>query len=241
MNNKKLTEYISNNISSFQMKRIEKMKKSLNIKELIKRKNPYLYKAKGIVTCGEYINALAEAYISSQEETLFGDFLESLAIFVCGETYNGYKSGITGIDLEFEKDGIRWIVDIKSGPNHNSSQLKKMADNFKEAKKVIKQKTNIQVEAVRACCYGKNGNNYNGSYYQYYGQDFWTFISGDDEFYIKIIEPLGAEAKDKNDEFNKEYGKLINRLTVEFSEKYCLEDMSIDWEKIVKENSMRKL
>jgi len=240
MNNKKLAKYISANISLYQKKRIEKMKESLNIKELIKRKNPYLYKAKGIVTCEEYIKALAEAFISSQEETLFGDFLESLAIFVCGETYGGYKSGIIGIDLEFEKDGIRWIVDIKSGPNHNSSQLKKMADNFKEAKIVIKQKTNIQVEAVRGCCYGKNSSNYNGIYYKYFGQDFWTFISGNKDFYLKIIEPLGTEAKEKNDEFNKEYGKLINKLTVEFSTNYCLDDMSIDWEKIVKENSMRK-
>jgi len=240
MENKKLAEYISIHISVFQKKRIENMKESLNIKELIKRKNPYLFKAKGIVTCAEYIKALAEAFLSSQEETLFGDFLESLAIFVCSESYGGYKSGITGIDLEFEKDGIRWIVDIKSGSNHNSSQLKKMADNFKEAKRVIKQKTNIQVEAVRGCCYGKNSKNYNGIYYKYFGQDFWEFISGDKEFYLRIIQPLGAEAKEKSDEFNKEYGKLINRLTVEFSESYCLDDMSIDWEKIVKENSMRK-
>ncbi|MDR2589882.1 MAG: hypothetical protein LBC71_02675 [Oscillospiraceae bacterium] len=240
MNNKKLIEYISTNISEFHKKRIEKMKKSLNIKELIKRKNPYLFKAKGIVTCEEYIRALSEAFLSSQEETLFGDFLEELAIFVCRETYGGYKSGITGIDLEFEKGGIRWIVDIKSGSNHNSSQLKKMEDNFKEAKKVIKQKTNIQVEAVRGCCYGKNSNNYNGIYYKYFGQDFWGFLSGDEGFYLRIIEPLGIKAKVKSDEFNIEYGKLINQLTIEFSKNYCLDDMSIDWKKIVNENSMRK-
>lgn len=58
-----------------------------------------------------------DAHISSNEETVFGDWLEGLAIFINSKVYDGRKSGITGIDLEFDKDGIRYIVTIKSGPN----------------------------------------------------------------------------------------------------------------------------
>jgi len=43
--------------------------------------------------------------------------LEGLAIYIAKMTYGGWKSGITGIDLEFDKDEKRYIVDIKSGPN----------------------------------------------------------------------------------------------------------------------------
>ena len=39
------------------------------------------------------------------------------------------------------------------------------------------------------------------------GQKFWEFISGDDGIYTDIIEPLGHQAKDKNEQFMQEYAK----------------------------------
>jgi hypothetical protein len=80
-------------------------------------------------SAGELVKQILDAYLSSQEETVFGDFLESLAIYVCSETYGGRKSATEGIDLDFEREGKRYIVSIKSGPNWgNSSQIKKMLD-----------------------------------------------------------------------------------------------------------------
>ena len=62
---------------------------------------------------------------------------------------NGLKSGVTGIDLEFVKDGARYIVSIKSGPNWgNSSQVKDMqSTDFRTAARTIRQgnKTAINV------------------------------------------------------------------------------------------------
>jgi len=50
--------------------------------------------------------------------------------------FGGRKSGITNIDLEFDTDGKRNIVTIKSGPNWgNSSQIAKTVADFKTAKK----------------------------------------------------------------------------------------------------------
>ena len=126
LNLKDVTLYVEENIGTFHQKRIDSLNK-LKLKTVLKKKNPYLFKAKYLLTAEQIIKGLTDAFVSSNEETIFGDWLEGLAIFINSKVYKGWKSGITGIDLEFDKDGIRYILTIKSGPNWgNSSQISKM-------------------------------------------------------------------------------------------------------------------
>ena len=69
------------------------------------------------------------------------------------------------------------------------------------------------------------------------GQRFWEFISNNQELYIEIIQPLETEAKQKNEQFQKEYAKLINKFVVEFSTEFCAKDGEINWKKLVEFNS----
>ncbi|BBO16190.1 cytosolic protein [Candidatus Brocadia pituitae] len=236
---KEITNYIEKNIESFHQRRLESLSK-LKLKVVLKRKNPYLYKAKNITTAGELVKGLLDAHLSSQEEGIFGDFLEGLAVFINGKIYGGHKSSSEGIDLEFEKDSIVYIVSIKSGPNWgNSGQIKKMIDNFKKAKqrrRSYASKTNII--AVNGCCYGKLKKEDKGEYLKKCGQSFWSFISGKEGLYTEIIEPLGHKAKEKNEEFLVEYAKVANKFTKQFMDEFCSTDGSrIMWDKIVKLNS----
>jgi len=180
-----------------------------------------------------------DAHISSHEETIFGDWLEGLAIFINKNIYGGWKSGITGIDLEFDRDGIRYIVTIKSGPRwSNGSQLKKMLSDFNTAQKALRTSSSkLNIKAVNGCCYGKDRKPDKGAYFKYCGQRFWEFISGDPNLFIEIIEPLGHRAKEKNDEFTKSYSRVINKFTSEFSAAFCDENGDIDWTKLVRLNS----
>lgn len=91
--------------------------------------------------------------------------------------------------------------------------------------------------AVNGCCYGQDANPDKGDYLKYCGQDFWKFISGNDELYLEIIEPLGHQAKRRNDEFLEEYSALITRFAQEFAQDFCQENGKIDWCKLVKFNS----
>ena len=116
-----LRKYVELNIGDFHKSRLENLQK-LKLHEILKRKNPYLFKAKNILIAGELVKTLLDAYLSSQEETIFGTFLERLAIYVNGKIYDGKKSSGTGIDLEFDKEGKHYIVAIKSGPNWGNSQ-----------------------------------------------------------------------------------------------------------------------
>ncbi len=234
--------YVEENISDFHKKRVEKLGQ-LKLKTILKRKNPYLFKAKNILTAQELIQAIVDAYISSSEEGVFGNWLEGLAIFVNGKVYGGRKSGVSGIDLEFDKDDTRYIVSIKSGPDWgNDSQVKKMVDNFNTARKVLRTSgSQIKVIAINGCCYGKTTakNNYKakGDYYKYCGQVFWNFISGNEEFYKQIVEPIGYLAKEKNDEFIKAYAKKINVFTKELANDFFKDNGEIDWNKLLEFNS----
>ena len=232
---KKITDYLETNIQAFHQRKLDKLQQ-LKLKDVVSRKNPYLFKAKSINTAHDFVTSILDAFLSSGEEGMFGEFLEELAIFICSEVYGGQKSSAEGIDLEFETDGIRYIVSIKSGKNWgNSSQIAKMRDNFGKAKRILSTNTlSINVVAVNGCCYGKDQKPDKGDYLKLCGQQFWEFISGDENLYIDIIEPLGHQAKEKNEQLVEEYGKAINRFTFEFIQNFCDTNGNILWEEIVK-------
>lgn len=238
INRQEVLKYVEENIATFHQQRIDSLN-NLKLLEVLARKNPYLFKAKYLLTAEKVVRSLTDAHISSNEETIFGNWLEGLAIFVNSEVYGGYKSGITGIDLEFSKDEIRYIVTIKSGPNWgNASQIAKMITDFKTAKLALRtSNSKLNITAVNGCCYGRNNKTDKGEYYKYCGQRFWEFISGDSELFIEIIDPLGHKAKEKNDVFMASYSQMINRFTKTFADTYCKENGEIDWKKLVIFNS----
>ncbi|MBK9229145.1 MAG: cytosolic protein, partial [Ignavibacteria bacterium] len=161
-------------MGTFHKKRIQSLD-SLKLSAVLRRKNPYLFKAKYVLTAEQIIKGIVDAHISSSEEGIFGDWLEGLAIFINGKTLGGRKSGITGVDLEFDQNGIRYIVTIKSGPNWgNSSQMKKMVSDFKTAIKTLRtSNSKLNIVAVNGCCYGKDNKPDKVEYYKYCGQRFW--------------------------------------------------------------------
>src|SRR4030042_4723774 len=133
-----IEQHVAKNIGLFHEGRLNRLN-SLKLNEILKRKNPYLFKAKHILLSQDLVKILLDAHLSSQEETIFGNFLEDLAVYINHKVYSGWKSGIQGIDLEFERENIRYIVAIKSGPNWgNSSQIRKMRDDFRKAKQTIR-------------------------------------------------------------------------------------------------------
>lgn len=236
-----ITAFIETHIKDYHTTILDRLL-ALKLSDILKRKNPYLFKAKNLTMAQDLVKSILDAHLSSQEEAIFGGFLEELAIFICGNIYNGQKSSSEGIDLEFEKEGMRYIVSIKSGPNWgNSSQIARMRDNFKKAKRILGTNVSkINVVAVNGCCYGRDNTPDKGDYVKLCGQRFWELISGDEQLYTDIIEPLGHRAKEHNELFQEEYAKVINRFTLEFSQEFCHETGAIDWDRLVKFSSSKE-
>lgn len=235
-----VVNFVEENIGEFHERRAISLQ-SLKLTQVLKRKNPYLFKAKNINDAHDLVKLILDAHLSSQEETVFGEFLEKLAIFVCRKVFGGEKSSAEGIDLEFTRGNVRYIVAVKSGPNWgNSSQIKRMVDNFKQAKRILRTSNNkANIQAVNGCCYGRENQPDKVDYLKLCGQEFWEFISGNDSLFIDIVEPLGYRAKERNEEFFAEYSRILNLFTQEFTSKFCV-DGRIDWDKLVQFNSGKK-
>lgn len=241
---RKIEKFIIRNVLlPFYKTRFEKLKK-LTLDYVIKRKNPYLFKAKNIENAGEFVKNVLDAFLSSREETIFGDFLENLAIFICGEVFNGRKAEkgkYPSVDLIFDRNNKCYIVGIKSGPNWgNSDQINRMKNNFKRAKEQLRgEGVNKEIISVNGCMYGKDrkpfkqdGRDPEKSYYKLCGQEFWEFISGDKELYKTIIQPIDKEAKKRDKAFKALYSKKINLMTEQFLELFCKKGV-IDWDGII--------
>ena len=230
-------KYVEENIEEFHERRYESLKR-LKFSKILTKKNPYLFKAKNILTAHELVQNLLDAHLSSQEEGIFGEFLEGLSIFVCGKVFNGQKSAAQGIDLEFIRKSIKYIVTIKSGPNWgNADQIRKMKENFRIAKRILSANKSISnIVAINGCCYGRDANSDKGEYMKICGQEFWEFISNNSKLYLEIIEPLGSKAKERNEKFFISYGELLTVFTQQFTNEFCIKG-KIDWNKLVKYNS----
>jgi len=233
----KVCDYVNNNIIDFHKSRINSLSE-LKLEKLL-TKNPYLFKAKNIITAAELISGLLDAFLSSSEEKLFGDFLEGLAVFVAEMTCIGHKSTAPGVDLEFINNGVYYIVSIKSGPSWgNSSQQDKLEQDLKNAVIRVKQsKRGVNVQPVLGICYGKTKTSYLRGYMKIVGQNFWYLISENPNLYTDIIEPVGFRAKEHNESFQEEKVKVSNRFTGQFINEFCNVEGSIKWVKLVEFNS----
>lgn len=232
--------FLSENVvTPFYLRRLEGLQ-AIRLQAVLKRKNPYLFKAKNIEKTGDLAQSVVDAFLSSQEETLFGDLMESFAIHVALTLWDGHKSKRVGLDLEFERDGKYYIVEIKSGVNWgNSSQIKRMKENFAVARMALSKETGKEIIAVNGCIYGKDsrplktdGDDANKTYFKYAGQEFWHFLSGDDNLFREIIKPIDAEAREKDAAFKLAYSAKINELTADLSLNF-LREGQIDWIKLV--------
>ena len=251
LNYKDINKYIAECVMKpFYETRLEKLTE-LNLNKILKRKNPYLFKAKNIETSGEFIKYTLDAYLSSQEETMFGNLLEAFAIFVCKKVYKGHKSeqGVfKSVDLEFIRKNKYYIVGIKSGPNWgNKDQIDRMKSNFKIAKKILRKKgIKKEIIAVNGCIYGtdsspfKENSDKEQSYYKICGQEFWELVSGDEQLYKEIILPLDKEAKKRSDHFSDVYSEKSNEMIKDFSDSFLTKKGAIDWEKMIDFVSKKK-
>jgi site-specific DNA-methyltransferase (cytosine-N4-specific) len=220
----------------------------LDLRSVLKRKNPYLFKAKNIELAGDLVRSIIDAFLSSQEETIFGNLLEGFAVFVSKNLYGGFKSDLKSIDLEFERDGRYFIVGIKSGTNWgNSDQVSRMRDNFKTARNILRERgITSEIVAVNGCIYGRDSRPFKihadpeKQYYKYAGQEFWRFISGDNELYREIIRPIDEEARRKDESFRKAYAAKINEMTQDFVENFMTDDNQIDWIRLIDYVSKRQ-
>lgn len=209
---------------------------SIDLWPVLKRKNPYLFKAHGLETGQEVIENILSAFISSSEETTFGDFFETIAIVASG----GIKSITDSMDLEIRDGNIVRVYAIKSGPNAYNSQSKgKQKQAFDD---VINRLKGHAVDLVIGCAYGNKRTGTSKrprAYREVCGKDFWYEITGDPDFYLKIIDFIGDKPTVWADKYKEAYATAVNRLTKQLLDGFCDDSGRMDWKKLVEAVSSR--
>lgn len=209
---------------------------NVDIDKVLKRKNPYLYRAKGINNATQIVEGILSAYISSSEETIFGNvFFEPLAIAVSG----GQKAVTEGVDITVDKDNTIYSIAVKSGTSvFNADSRKRQEQNFQAAARRAQQAKKAYVPVVG---YGYGKKRVKPGQEKFYrelaGQDFWAWLTGDADFYLKIIQYMGTKPDEYAKQFDEAYNRALNRMLREFTMDYCLPDGSINWNKLVQFNS----
>lgn len=210
---------------------------SLNINTVMKRKNPYLFRAKAMNGAAQIVDAILAAFVSSSEETIFGNvFFEPIATAAA----QGQKALAEGVDIMVERENTIYAIAVKSGTSvFNADSRKKQEQNFMAAGKLAQQAKKRFVPIV-GYGYGKKKTTNRGLpkfYMELAGKDFWTELTGDEEFYIKLIRFMDKLPEKYVEDFDASYQKAANRLVKEFTHEFCLDNGSIDWEKLVEFNS----
>lgn len=235
-NEKEITEAIAISLETFYTNLIKKID-SLNIKTVMKRKNPYLFRAKAMCGASQIVDAILAAFISSSEETIFGNvFFEPIAT----AAVHGQKALAEGVDIMVERDGAIYAIAVKSGTNvFNADSRKKQEQNFMAASKLAHQAKKRFVPIV-GYGYGKkkpSGRGLPKFYQELAGKEFWEELTGDSEFYIKLIRYMDKLPEKYIEDFEVAYQKASNRLVREFTQEFCTEDGGINWEQLVEFNS----
>lgn len=226
----------------------EKLRNKLSVspEKIIRRKNPFLLRARTEGDAKLFAQMITEAYLSSSEETMFGNLLEDVAITICKHSKGGWKSSAEKIDLEYMNDTVRCIVQIKSGPNWgNSSQKQAMKAAFLTAKRILRQgNPNLEVKCIEGICYGKSHIQLQGTHDKYVGHEFWNEISGWEGSANAVLELIGnhasnglrdvkTDACDRIIEYMKTYGVAVPQNSKIRRTDQSIIQYTIDWNRLL--------
>jgi hypothetical protein len=232
----KLQELIKGYLQEFYNRRATGLAR-LQLKKVLERKNPYLYKARGMQNAAEIVEEILRDYLASSDETIFGDaFFEPLARDVSG----GVVSPSEGVDIAVETADRYMAIAMKSGPNiFSASQSRKQNQEFLSLKSRL-TKLRKQFDPVLGHAYGRKQTPSSEAriYRHSSGKQFWEEITGDPDFYLKIIQLMDDDfISQHRKDYKAEYDKAVNRYIREFTTDFCKPDGAIDWDKLLIFNS----
>ncbi len=237
MKNDELKQLIGEHLHEFYQRRMLRLEK-LELKQILKRKNPYLFKAVGALNANEIVAGILAAYLSSSDEGIFGDaFFEPIAKAVSG----GVVSPSEGVDIAIETPTVYKAISVKSGPNpFNSSQRKRQDDEFRALRQRL-TKLGKQFDPILGHAYGQQKPKPSKSKVNYrdvYGQAFWEELTGDPDFYLKLVRFMETDVITRHrQEYELAWNNALNKYVREFTIDFCDESGAVLWEKLVQFNS----
>lgn len=186
------------------------------------------------------INRLLTAHLSSSDEGIFGEeFFEP----ICKAVSQMHIAAAKGSDFVLESEDVFQAISLKSGPNaFNSSQVAKQNQQFEEMERSLRATLRSMRKAfipIMGCGYGRVNSPPTKArkYHKIAGQAFWESITGDPDFYLKLVRLMRDDPDNHRPIFNQAWDRAVNRFVRQFAEMFCDDAGTVLWEKLVIFNS----
>ena len=208
-------------------------------------KNPYLYRALGLADSSEFIEQLLIAYVSSSDETIFGnDFIEPLAIFSAqnrttpaDEQWQVSVGASAGQDIAIETASAYLAISVKSSKNILNSQSAKGQSGEFLALQARLKKINKRFRPIIGFGYGRKTSQKDTVIDKLAGQAFWETITGESNYYLRISDAMESFATKHGALYKEAFESKHQQLLREFMIDYVSPKGIILWDKVVIFNS----
>lgn len=221
-------EYFRSIIIPAHLKNVEKLHlKSFNV-------NPFLVNYLASFLCGDTSSeSLAKALIyprilGTSINTSFG---KNLQVFISSlAEVAGKPSGIDGIDIEFTDaiDGRKKYCQCKAGPQTiNADDVATIMGHFGHLQsKACLDRLPLQIDdLIVGVLYGDpsslsgNYKNIDKTYPVYCGRDFWTHVTGDENFYKRLSKGFGEVVEEEGINGSEIILRKVSEIAAEIDEK----------------------
>jgi hypothetical protein len=207
---------------------------TIDFTKLLQKCNPFEL----VVQCrttNEVVDFIMGNHIKTSSATIWGLFLELIAVKICNSVLNGYKSNQTCTDLEWVDQGKKHYRGFKSSPKWANADQKKTANN---KDKELREQVDFGSYKVLTS-YGKTAKRTNeNNFIQLSGQDAWEEISNDQDMYKKVMVGINNNSQIIGQFLNNIYTSDVDRSAKWFSDNFTT-DNQINSIKIVEYVSSR--
>lgn len=190
--------------------------KKINIDRL--NLNPFLLRILNLDSPRKIAEFMINERIERSVVTSYGNRIQKIAKLIGGK-----GTGVEGGDIFIEKDGRRYYIQMKAGPNTPNKDLVNMINSLLRSA----TRRNSGSIALLGMTYGKKDNV--SSIIRRYsqidwkiGREFWEFIGeqGISEEIYKLIDEINKEYKENGMTFEELYDQKLDLLENEIKTRY---------------------
>jgi hypothetical protein len=200
-------------VRSFYSKRIQRLDK-LTPELLLKSRNPFLSAVTGVSDIGSWLDVNINTWSASSDETILGNLLDQLSMYISRLLWNAKTKKPIGADIDFIRNGCRYVIELKSGEHWgNSAQYKTLVDRFSSIVAEHKSLYDIPIEPILGIYYGPSGCNksYRG-YTKICGPSFWEFLTESPDFHKHLLSRLSLVSSQTISKLKNKQEKTVSRI-----------------------------
>ena len=193
--------------------------------EVLEVANALKLKAEGVVTGDQLVTNLMNGHFIASREGKFGHVTEYIALYVVKVLYDGHKSEIKGMDLQYLYQNILYFIQQKSSwVWGNEDQVKNFERNVSKAKALYPK-----ARFYNLCSYGRHKPERMNGYLKMAGKDAWGLLTGDNKFYYKLVDLIEVDSK-YSLEYQAKYDKVAQSFLRIIKKRGLLNsDGTINW------------